>query len=80
MKTQLFVLTIVLLIPALAVQATSRSDDRQSARNIRQDARTQGRQTKQDCFIANNKSNSECRQDKRENRRDGRRRAYNVKW
>lgn len=79
-KIILSVISAVMLLPALSAHATDRSDDRQEARNTRQDSRTDGRQTKQDCFVDNNKSNSGCRQDKRENRRDGRRDAFDVKW
>ncbi|MGR7482643.1 hypothetical protein ACU60U_19450 [Klebsiella aerogenes] len=73
-------LSATLMLSALSVHATSRSDTRQEARKVRQDTRTDGRQTKQDCFVDNNQNNANCRQDKRENRRDGRRDSYDIKW
>lgn len=79
-KTMGMLLSALVLMPIMNAQATSRSDARQEARDIRQDTRTAGRQEKRDCFARDEKDNSDCRQDKRENRRDGRRDAYDAKW
>lgn len=79
-KVIIAVLAAILLLPSLSAQATYRSEKRQDARDIRQDARTTGREEKRDCVVSNDKSNAQCRQDKRENRRVGRYDARNEKW
>ena len=45
--------------------ATEQAQQRRAARDVRQDTRQGARYTKQDCRAADQKSNSQCRQDKR---------------
>lgn len=79
-KVIITALAATLLLPSLSAHATYRSELRQEARDTRQDARTSGREEKRICIAKDEKSNSQCRQDKRENRRDGRHDAMDVKW
>ncbi|MBV8044957.1 hypothetical protein [Pluralibacter sp.] len=79
-KIILSLVTAALLMPALSAHATYQGEQRQDARNVRQETRTQGREEKRDCVASNNKSNAQCRHDKRQNRQTGRQNARDVKW
>ena len=55
-KGLLALVCVALLAPSLSAQATWRGEKRQDARDIRQDSREQGRDTKQECVRNNNRS------------------------
>lgn len=68
------------LVFATAANATRQSQQRQEARDTRQDTREQARSTKQNCVVNNNQSNHDCRQDKRQSKQDGRQEARDIKY
>lgn len=50
----------------------------QEARDTRQDARTEARVDKRHCYVNDDKSNRDCRRDKRDTKREGRRDSYDT--
>jgi|AGFT01.1.fsa_nt_gi hypothetical protein len=52
----------------------------QKARDTRQDARTNARVNKRDCYVKDNKSNRDCRRDKADTKQQGRRDARDTLW
>jgi hypothetical protein len=67
-------------LPFAAAAATKQGEQRQDARDVRQDTRQDARVEKIDCRQANNKSNAACRQDKRGSKQDGREQARDIKY
>ncbi|MEA3277434.1 MAG: hypothetical protein U9Q81_19555 [Pseudomonadota bacterium] len=59
--------------------ATEQAQQRQEARDTKQDTRTEARDAKVDCRAADQQSNPECRQDKRDAKQEGRENARDVK-
>jgi hypothetical protein len=68
-----------LLIVADPGYATENARERRAARDIKQGTRQNAREEKRDCRAANDKSNSECRQDKRETKQTGREASRDVR-
>jgi len=62
-----------------AALATNQSQQRQQGRNANQAAKQEARAGKVDCRAANQKSNSQCRQDKRDTKQEGREQARDIK-
>lgn len=60
--------------------ATNQSQQRQQGRNANQAAKHEARTTKVDCRAANQKSNSQCRQDKRNMKQEGRQQKRDIKY
>jgi hypothetical protein len=60
--------------------ATEQAQQRQEARDTKQDTRQDARETKVDCRAADQKNNPECRQDKRETKQEGRESARDTKY
>ena len=69
--------TLLVIGPAIA---TEQSQDRQDARDIKQDTRSESREAKVDCRQADQQSNPECRQDKRDAKQDGRESARDTQY
>lgn len=69
-----------ILMGAGSAYGTEQAQERQQARDVRQDTRQQARDTKQDCRAADQKNNPECRQDKRKTKQDGREKARDIKY
>jgi hypothetical protein len=63
-----------------ATLATNQSQQRQAGRNANQNAKQQARSNKGDCRAANPKSNSQCRQDKRDTKQGGRQQKRDIKY
>ncbi|ALE59090.1 hypothetical protein P0D87_12710 [Paraburkholderia sp. RL17-368-BIF-A] len=63
-----------------ATLATNQSQQRQAGRNANQNAKQQARSNKVDCRAANQKSNSRCRQDKRDTKQGGRQQKRDIKY
>ncbi|WP_233855875.1 hypothetical protein [Paraburkholderia sp. HD33-4] len=63
-----------------AALATTQSQQRQQGRNVNQAAKHQARATKVDCRAANQKSNAQCRQDKRHTKQEGRQQKRDIKY
>jgi hypothetical protein len=84
-KRGVFLAAPILLIAAGALlisgpgMATEQAQQRQEARDTKQDTRTEARDAKVDCRAADQQSNPECRQDKREAKQEGRESARDVK-
>ncbi|MCU0070466.1 hypothetical protein N8H71_02625 [Pseudomonas koreensis] len=62
------------------VDSTERGERRREARDVRQEGRSDARQTKDVCRRGSDKSNVECRQDKRSTKQDNRRTARDIKY
>ncbi|CAD6532141.1 hypothetical protein [Paraburkholderia metrosideri] len=60
--------------------STNQSQQRQAGRNVNQNAKHQARSNKVDCRAANEKSNSQCRQDKRDTKQNGRQAKRDIKY
>ena len=60
--------------------ATEQGQQRQDARDTKQDARKDSRTEKVDCRQENNKSNAACRNDKRDTKQEGRKEARDIKY
>lgn len=60
--------------------ATEQSQQRQQARDTRQDARQQTRDTKAECRAGDEKNRAECRQDKRDTKQDARQKGRDIKY
>jgi Sec-independent protein translocase protein TatA len=69
--------TLLAVGPAVA---TEQGQQRQDARDTRQDTRSDSREAKVDCRQADQQSNPECRQDKRDAKQDGRESARDTKY
>jgi hypothetical protein len=69
-----------LLLCVAPANATTNSQERQAARDVRQDTRPAARQEKHECRQANEKSNSQCRQDKRGSKQDARQTGRDIKY
>ena len=80
MTKKLPAIVVISLSVAFAAHATEQAQQRQQARDVRQDTRSQSRDTKQDCRAADDKSNHECRQDKHRTKQDGRQQARDIKY
>ena len=63
-----------------AALATNQSEQRQAGRNVNQQAKHEARSNKVDCRAANEKSNSQCRQDKRDTKQNGRQAKRDIKY
>jgi hypothetical protein len=63
-----------------AALATNQSQQRQQGRNANQSAKHEARTGKVDCRAANEKSNSQCRQDKRDTKQGGRQDKRDIKY
>jgi hypothetical protein len=59
--------------------ATEQAQQRQDARDVRQDTRPDARGAKVDCRTADQKNNPECRQDKRDTKQEGRESARDAR-
>ncbi len=68
------------LLGAGSVNATEQSQQRQDARDVRQDTRQDAQDAKQDCRADDQKSNADCRQDKRDTKQAGRDQARDIKY
>jgi len=60
--------------------ATDQSNQRQDARDTKQEGRNTARDTKQACKSGDEKSRPECRQDKRNTKQDTRGTARDIKY
>ncbi|HEY2024069.1 hypothetical protein [Paraburkholderia sp.] len=60
--------------------STNQSQQRQAGRNVNQQAKHEARSHKVDCRAANEKSNSQCRQDKRDTKQNGRQAKRDIKY
>ena len=69
-----------LTLGALPGSATEQGQQRQDARDTKQDARKDSRTEKVDCRQENNKSNAACRNDKRDTKQEGRKDARDIKY
>ncbi len=69
----------LLALPGPAL-ATNQSEQRQQGRNANQAAKKEARAGKVDCRAANQKSNSQCRQDKRDTKQEGRQQKRAIKY
>ncbi|AYN26093.1 MULTISPECIES: hypothetical protein [Buttiauxella] len=78
-KYVLMLLAAVFMAGAIPAQATEQSEQRQDARGVRQDTRENSRQTKQDCRNGVF-GNADCRQEHRQNKREGRQTARDIKY
>jgi hypothetical protein len=63
-----------------AALATTQSQQRQQGRNTNQAAKHEARTGKVDCRAANQKSNSQCRHDKRDTKQEGRQQKRDIKY
>jgi uncharacterized low-complexity protein len=72
-------LTACTLFAAVPAQATNQGEQRQDARDIRQDTRQESRDAKQDCREGV-VGNADCRQDHRDNKQEARDEARDVKY
>ena len=68
------------LLAAGPAMATEQSQQRQDARDTKQDTRSDSREAKVDCRQADQQSNPECRQDKRGAKQEGRESACDTKY
>lgn len=84
MKNYLYAAAVVLAasVPTFTAQASLNDvhQRHQKARDIRQDARTEARVEKRECYLKDHKSNRDCRRDKRDTKREGRRDARDTLW
>ncbi|MFL9935281.1 hypothetical protein P0D88_40725 [Paraburkholderia sp. RL18-103-BIB-C] len=69
-----------LLVLSGSAFATNQSQQRQAGRNVNQSAKHEARSNKVDCRAANEKSNSQCRQDKRDTKQGGRQAKRDIKY
>nr|WP_235025495.1 hypothetical protein [Caballeronia terrestris] len=72
--------TAGLLALSDASLATNQSRQRQECRNANQAAKHEGRTAIVDCGAANQKSNSQCRHDKRDTKQEGRQQKRDIKY
>jgi hypothetical protein len=79
-RTGAFLAAAGLLALSGAALATNQSQQRQAGRNENQNAKHEARSNKVDCRAANEKSNSQCRQDKRHTKQGGRQEKRDIKY
>lgn len=68
-----------LLIAPLTSYATEQGEQRQEARDIKQDARQGAKEAKAECREGEENTRAECRQDKRDTKQDARKEGRDIK-
>ena len=75
-----FVASLLIAGASQLTWGTEQAQQRRAGRDVRQETRQGARHTKHDCRAADQKSNSQCRHDKRQTKQHGRQTARDIKY